>query len=128
MEYKNFIPEFQRKELNPKYLSETYEDDVRWRFKILWTSIDEYGFSLSISEILKLMEYQNKANLYANELISLLSGKPFRYYLSSQMERFREEFHPESESEKLIFNIFKAVCDELIWIDDILLMQNKDKS
>lgn len=125
MESEILIPEFKRKELNLQYLSETFEDESRCKFKILWTVMEDFHEHLDLSQILRLMDYREKADLYANELICLLTGEPFRDYMTNQRIRFMEEYHPESQTDKLIFNIFKSVCDELFWINDILEREEK---
>ena len=123
----NIIPIFKKKELNIEYLSDSFEDENRIRLRTLWQTFSDYEVKLDISQIIRLMDYSLESDKYASQLMSLLKGKEFRDYLPSQMEEFKKSFSPKSMEERLIFNIFKNVCDEVYWADDILKM-NEFKS
>lgn len=127
MRQSNIIPEFKKKELNLDYLTELFDDDTRSHFKRLWQTFADFDVILELSQIMALMDYSTKSGYYASQLMSLLKGEDFREYLPSQMEEFRDSFCPESKAEQLIFNIFRDVCDEIYWADDILRM-NEFKS
>ena len=123
MKDENLIPEFKNKELNLQYSSDLFEDDSRLKFRCLWSAMEDYKVNLTLNQILALMLYRKNAEYYAFGLMSVLKDEEFREGLSNELLKFRESFVPESRSEKLIFNIFREVCDEIYWIDDVLKME-----
>lgn len=118
----NIVPLFKKKELNLEYLSDSFEDENRNQFKLLWQTFADFDVNLDLNQLMALMDYSLKSEYYASQLMCLLKEEDFRYYIPSQMEKFRESFSPKSRSERLIFNIFINVCDERHWADEVLKM------
>lgn len=127
MKQSEIIPEFKEKELNIEYLTPGFEDEIWNQFRFIWQTIADYDVNLDFNQVIKLKDYSFKSDKYACQLMSLLKDEEFRDYLPSQMERFRKEFSPKSKAEQLIFNIFKDVCDEIYWVNDVMNM-NEFKS
>ena len=122
MSQSNIIPSFKNKELKLEHLSDCFEDETRSQFKLLWQTFADFEVHLDLNQIMALMDYSLKSQYYASQLMCLLKEEDFRHYIPSQMEKFRESFSPKSRSERVIFNIFKNVCDEMYWADDVLRM------
>ena len=127
MKESEIIPEFKEKELNLEYLTEGFESETWNQLRLIWETVSDFDGNLDFNQLIKLKDYSFKSDKYACQLMSLLKEEEFRAYLPSQMERFREEFSPKSKAEQLIFNIFKDVCDEIYWANDVMKM-NKFKT
>ena len=122
MEEENIIPKFKRKEVDSKYLNVLYEDDSFKKLKFLWSAMEDFAVEMSLSQIMGLIEYQEKANQYFKELMSILTGKDHRNP-KAEFDNMKYEFKTDSKSEQLIFNILINISNEIAWIDDVLRMK-----
>ena len=125
MKSEELIPKFKRKELSPQYLSETFQDDTNIRFQMLLDAVDEYDVQFRLTHIFELMEYKEKSLIYIGELICFLAGEESSKYLLNEMVRFTEIYSPKSKSNKLIFSILKNALDDLLIVNTILNMEEK---
>lgn len=125
MEGLNQIPEFKKKEINPEYLDNLHEDKEFKYFKFLYTAMQDFGLHLTLDQIIDLMEYGEKAEDYLKEIIAILSGKDVRRWMTSrEIMDFKNEFSPKTKAETLLFNVYINICNEIVWIDEVLKMED----
>ena len=124
MKQEILIPKFKKKELNPDYLVENGSCRYSNRFAFIWSAMEHHKINLTLTQIVSLKEYREKASYYASELLCLLLDEKFTgERMLRNLEHFHENFEPENPLEELVFKIFGEVLNEIIWIDDILEME-----